>query len=1010
MKSYFRFGLSLSLLLVFSCTPEEKVADIFDYSSLTVGERRMSSNAVLGLKTHDELETTLFASEPMLSNPTNIDIDARGRVWVTEGYNYRIQIHKNNPVKEKGDRILILEDEDGDGKADTSKVFYQGEDINSALGILVLGNKVIVSCSPLVMMLTDTDGDDKADKKEILLSGIEGVQHDHGVHAYVFGPDGKLYFNFGNSGTRLLDKDGNPVIDKTGAEINNSGNPFRQGMIFRCNRDGSDIEVLAHNFRNNYEVAVDSYGTLWQSDNDDDGNRGARINYVMEYGNYGYTDEMTGAGWRAARTGMHDSIPLRHWHQNDPGSMPNLLQTGSGSPTGMVVYEGNLLPDVFQGQMIHSEPGHNVVRSYPVEKDGAGYKASIVNILKGDNDQWFRPSDVCVAPDGSLMVADWYDPGVGGHAVGDLNRGRIYRVAPKKAKYLVKQLSVNTASEAVEALKSPNMSQRYHAWIKLNEMGLDAEEALLTLRKSSNPIYQARALWLLSMLEGKGQDYIEQALTDDNPDIRITGIRAARNLGKNINPLLKTLINDPSAQVRREIAVALRNDTSSEAEDLWVELATQYTGDDRWYLEALGIGATNKSERLYQKWLSKVGDQWNSKAGRDIIWRLRDDQVLGKLSDLIINSSEDWTDKLRYFRAFDFHTPDKSNAELLKLIKQQNANKDQITLTALFHFSEDFIANNREIKGLLKSVLKTYRGTPEYFSLVSKLKLESEYQQVLQLAMDSASNQIGTLACKLLLDLGQKELIASKMNDSNSSLFIELLGKVNTGSGYDILRGIVTDNKSSTELKGMSLQSMSASRGGQRTIIRIIEAGELPAVLEPNAIKIFTASGHEDFRKKASGLLEAPELANGKTFSPISQLVKMDGDASNGEKIFERSCLMCHQVKDKGVDFGPKLTEIGSKLAKSAIYKAILTPAEAISFGYEGFDIKLKDGTEARGFISSNTEDFVEIKQVGGLTSRFARADIESMVEIEGSLMTSMAVAMEEQELVDLATYLEGLK
>ena len=263
MKSYLRLCFVFSLLIIFSCTPEEKVADIFDYSSLSFIEMRMSTNAVAGLQTHPELETTLFASEPMVVNPTNIDIDERGRVWVTEGYNYRIQIHKNNPVKEGGDRIVILEDEDGYGRADTSKVFYQGEDINSALGILVLGNKVIVSCSPLVIMLTDTDGDDKADKKEILLTGIEGVQHDHGVHAFVFGPDGKLYFNFGNNGTRLLDKDGNPILDKaTGAEINDSGKPFREGMIFRSDRDGSNIEVLAHNFRNNYEVAVDSYGTL----------------------------------------------------------------------------------------------------------------------------------------------------------------------------------------------------------------------------------------------------------------------------------------------------------------------------------------------------------------------------------------------------------------------------------------------------------------------------------------------------------------------------------------------------------------------------------------------------------------------------------------------------------------------------------------------------------------------------------------------------------------------------
>ena len=85
-------------------------------------------------------------------------------------------------------------------------------------------------------------------------------------------------------------------------------------MVFRCNMDGSELETLGWNFRNNWEVAVDSYGTLWQSDNDDDGNKGVRINYVMEFGNYGYKDEKTGAGWKAERTGWHAELPDRRWY------------------------------------------------------------------------------------------------------------------------------------------------------------------------------------------------------------------------------------------------------------------------------------------------------------------------------------------------------------------------------------------------------------------------------------------------------------------------------------------------------------------------------------------------------------------------------------------------------------------------------------------------------------------------------------------------------------------------
>ncbi|HYH56139.1 MAG TPA: PVC-type heme-binding CxxCH protein, partial [Anseongella sp.] len=387
------------------------------------------------LRTAEGLEVRLFAAEPLLSNPTNMDVDARGRVWVTKAWNYRNWRNTGNPYREEGDRIVILEDTDGDGRADTGKVFYQDTLINSAMGIAVLGNKVIVSCSPHVLVLTDTNGDDKADKKELLFTGIGGVQHDHAVHAFVFGPDGKFYFNFGNEGKSIRDKDGKPLYDRHGRLIGADGNPYRQGMAFRCNPDGSQLEVIGHNFRNPYELAVDSYGAIWQTDNDDDGNRSTRVSYLMEYGNYGYTDALTGASWYDWRVNREDSIPLRHWHQHDPGVVPNLLINGAGSPSGICVYEGQLLPAAYRGQMIHAEAGQNAVRSYPVEPEGAGFSAKRTNLLFSGEDKWFRPVDVCVAPDGSLMVADWYDPGVGGHNAGDVELGRIYRVAPKGHAY-----------------------------------------------------------------------------------------------------------------------------------------------------------------------------------------------------------------------------------------------------------------------------------------------------------------------------------------------------------------------------------------------------------------------------------------------------------------------------------------------------------------------------------------------------------------------------------------------
>jgi glucose/arabinose dehydrogenase len=110
---------------------------------------------------------------------------------------------------------------------------------------------VIVSCSPNVFVFTDENGDGKADRKDTLFTGISGHQHDHAVHAFNFGPDGKLYFNFGNAGQSIRDKNVKEIRDMAGNIVNNSGHPYRQGMVFRCNPDGSEFEVLGNNFRNN---------------------------------------------------------------------------------------------------------------------------------------------------------------------------------------------------------------------------------------------------------------------------------------------------------------------------------------------------------------------------------------------------------------------------------------------------------------------------------------------------------------------------------------------------------------------------------------------------------------------------------------------------------------------------------------------------------------------------------------------------------------------------------------
>ena len=282
------------------------------------------------LKPAEGLEATLWASEPMLVNPTNIDIDSRGRVWVTEGLNYRLTRGGNARFHrvDDSDKIKILEDTDGDGKADKMTVFAD-RIFPVPMGIAVeehwskdgkyTGCRVFIGNSPDLLVLEDTDGDDKADKRYPLLTGFGGVDSDHGVHGMVLGLDGKLYFTHGD-GCCSVQKDNSErqqnfdVIDKSGRHVSSD----QLANTLRVNRDGTQFEVICDRQRNNYETCLNSFGNIFTSDNDDDGNRGCRVIWAMDGGHYGY----------------HTPGIPRHWGEDVPGNVPKLVGTGNGSPCG----------------------------------------------------------------------------------------------------------------------------------------------------------------------------------------------------------------------------------------------------------------------------------------------------------------------------------------------------------------------------------------------------------------------------------------------------------------------------------------------------------------------------------------------------------------------------------------------------------------------------------------------------------------------------------------------------
>src|SRR5438270_387060 len=222
---YPQFLLSLALFCSFTMTVQAQVPPEKAVSTFTVA---------------DGLEMSLWASEPLFVNPTCMDIDHKGRVWVCESVNYRHRLLRRPPNRPEGDRIVILEDTRGTGRADKATTFYQSPEMLAPLGIAVAkdpvgpGYKVFVCQSPDILVFEDRDGDGKADGPPTkLLTGFRGYDSDHGVHGILIGPDGKLYFSVGDQGVVGLRSS-----DGRGRVWNSNETDCRAGTIWRCDLDG----------------------------------------------------------------------------------------------------------------------------------------------------------------------------------------------------------------------------------------------------------------------------------------------------------------------------------------------------------------------------------------------------------------------------------------------------------------------------------------------------------------------------------------------------------------------------------------------------------------------------------------------------------------------------------------------------------------------------------------------------------------------------------------------------
>ena len=980
-------------------------------------------DALSRMRPAEGFTVSLFASEPDLWNPTSMDVDARGRVWIAEAVNYRL--FNQERTSDLGDRIRVLEDTDGDGRCDKATTFYQHPSLQAPMGIAVLGDRVYVCQSPDLFYLEDIDGDGVADKRTVILTGFGGIDNDHAIHGVVWGPDGRLYMSNGDQGLDVTDKQGNRVHAGRDA-------PLMAATVLRTDLEGNRLEWLAQGMRNPYEPAIDSFGNVFISDNDDDGNENTRINYVFEGGNYGY--------WPRREGDRHlESI---HWNMDQPGVVPRMIRTGFGSPCGLLVYEGSAMPERVRGALLHAEAGPGEIRAYYPRPDGAGFAADQEVLLRCENDSWFRPVDVAVAPDGSIFIADWYDPGVGGHRMGDVIRGRVYRLtnaAVDSAAYRVPPLDVDSDAGLREAFASPNIARRFVATGILSKQIADGDISLArsltrSLISDKDAVTRARALWFAARSPKVLDFTIDAAITSESVADRVQAVRVIADADPVQLLWEEKLLNDESPQVRRQLlleiapAVPGNAETKTFIEETLLKLAERFDGSDRFYREAIGIAFRGREESAWNKLVAHVGDEWNAQLAGFAI-QLHPPAVVPLATAAANNGELDIELRKLALQALDAtRTPDAGAAIASHVDNNESPELVEYALQLLAFDGGDVWRNATDASGVdgflrarLRSREEARRDTALAF--IAEARREAFVPDLFEIALDTSRHVSERVRALLIAapmstpDNTAAGAMLSLLADDQARVVAEtqaLLGRFNAPFAREQLLNYVLDESRPHALRRNAANQLVQTKSGATALLKAAEDG-IPFEIEFDVGEALRRCRFDDVRMLAGQILPPETTRDGTPLPTVGELMNIPGDASRGRALFfseDRSqCYQCHIVAGEGRTVGPDLSRIGEKYGKDGLLESILNPSAAISHEYVVWVVDTRKGDVVTGYLRKDAADGIELVDSTGNVVALSASDIAGRYKSAMSLMPNgLAAGMTAQELADVVAFLESLK
>jgi len=435
-----------------------------------------------------DFEITLFAAEPDIAKPMNMAFDERGRLWVTTTLEYPFPV----PLDKKGrDRIVVLEDKNRDGRAETATTFVDG--LNIPTGIYPYKNGVIAWSIPNIWYFEDTNGDGKADKRTVLYGPLGWERDTHGMNSsFRRGLDGWLYITHGfNNDSVVKASDGTQIRM-------NSGN------VYRVQVDGTSVQQFSWGQVNPFGLSFDPLGNLFSADC-----HSAPIYQVLRdayYPSFGKP---------------HDGL----------GFGPTLMEHSHGSTAiaGLVYLSDDRWPATFRDNIIIGNVMTSRINRDTLVENGTTKIAREEPDFLSTTDPWFRPVDMQFGPDGALYVADFYNKIIGHYEVPlthpgrDRDRGRIWRIRYKPSESRALNLATATVSTLMDEIGDSNPTRRGLATEQLVQRGLEAvRKPILGVLKSAQANWRQKVhgLWVLHRLGVADVTLLKTACTAESREIR----------------------------------------------------------------------------------------------------------------------------------------------------------------------------------------------------------------------------------------------------------------------------------------------------------------------------------------------------------------------------------------------------------------------------------------------------------------------------------------------------------